>query len=176
LCGDYLANFYQGSVSCETLARSFSLLVAAISSREVLDTCTNDSLRSVLAQHLTETFIQLLRGTVSLAHILGENSHLAESLSSKSQSLLNGALLNRLLQVLYDSKELLLIQNSVPLISSLFEAILEASMHSSDFWNTFQNHERTPKLIFELLLDDPRVAIRKATVKQIAQKCSYTPG
>lgn len=158
------------------MSRSFSLIVAAISSRDVLETCTNASLRSVLAQHLTECFIQLLRGTKSQAHRPGDNSRLLESLPTKSQALLNDVLLDRLLHVLYDAKAALLVQNSVPLIAILFEAILEASMHSLDFWSAFQNHKSTPKLIVELLLDESRVAIRKATFKQVVQKCSYTPG
>jgi hypothetical protein len=96
----------------------------------------------------------------------------ADSLSS----FLDGALLDRLLQLLYTAKATDAVQNSVPLVVSIFEAILEACFHSLRFWSAFKSHSNTPQLVRELLLDEPRTGLRKSIMKHLSNKCCYTPG
>jgi ubiquitin carboxyl-terminal hydrolase 34 len=55
--------FEKGSVEETALARAISLIVAAISDRDVLDHCGSDELRDFLALHLIDSFVNLLKGT-----------------------------------------------------------------------------------------------------------------
>lgn len=66
-------------------------------------------------------------------------------------------------------------QNSVHLTWRSFEAILDASSHSLELWNSFASHLESECLLRELLLDDSRPAIRKSVVKHVTQKCGSNP-
>ena len=147
----------EGLINATTLSKSVSLIVSAITTREVLDSCVDD-LRNLLALHLTECLTKLLREPIP-----------TESL----YSYLDSALLERLLQLLYTAKASTASPNSVQLAASIFEAILEASFHSPQLWSAFRSHLQTPQLLCELILLDPRAVLRKSVVKQISNKCCF---
>jgi len=54
----------KGAIDETTLTRAVSLVVAAISDPNVLRDCASDELRDILALHLIDCFVQLLKGTV----------------------------------------------------------------------------------------------------------------
>ena len=58
-----LADFKKGSVNETALTRAVSLIVAALSDRDVLDHCASDDLRDCLALHLIDCFVHFLKGT-----------------------------------------------------------------------------------------------------------------
>lgn len=88
---------------------------------------------------------------------------------------LNETLLQRLLHLLYDAKAIETSQQSVQLTWKLFDAILETSMHSPDFWASFHSHLRSKPLLRELLLEDSQPVIRRSIQKQISGKCTFSP-
>jgi ubiquitin carboxyl-terminal hydrolase 34 len=63
-------------------------------------------------------------------------------------------------------------QNSVLLTWRSFEALLDASSHCSEFWQSFGSYLDNKSLIRDLLLADNRPTIRKSVVKHVTQKCS----
>jgi ubiquitin carboxyl-terminal hydrolase 34 len=148
----------EGLMDTATLSRSVGLIVSAITTREVLDSCVDDDLKSFLALHLTECLTKLLREPVP-----------ASSLGSH----LNSTLLERLLQLLCAAKAATTSPNSVQLVANAFEATLEASFHSPQLWSAFRSHPKTPHLLCELILLDPRPGLRKGVLKQITSKCCY---
>ncbi|KAF8857285.1 ubiquitin C-terminal hydrolase-like protein [Acephala macrosclerotiorum] len=150
----------QAALKETLLLRAIQLLVAAISDPDVLDQCGSDNLKDCLALHLLDCFIKLLK-----------ESPLPSSLAT----LLNDTLLKRLLQLLYGAMKSETSQNSVHLTWRSFEAILDASSHSLELWNSFASHLESECLLRELLLDDTRPAIRKSVVKHVIQKCGSTP-
>jgi ubiquitin carboxyl-terminal hydrolase 34 len=89
------------------------------------------------------------------------------------EKLLDGALLERLLQLLHAAKTSTGVPNSVRLVTSTFEAMLEASFHSSQFWAAFKSHIETPQLLRELLLEEDRTQLRKVILKQISSRLSW---
>jgi ubiquitin carboxyl-terminal hydrolase 34 len=66
-------------------------------------------------------------------------------------------------------------QNSAHLTWRSFEAIVEASTHSPDFWDVTSAHLSATPLLRELVFEDPRPMVRKSIVKQIVAKCTYSP-
>ena len=88
---------------------------------------------------------------------------------------LNEPLLKRLLELLQSAKSVVASQNSIHLTCRSFEAILEASIHNPELWKSFRSHLSRSTLLQDLILEDPRAVIRKSVVKQIANKCAFTP-
>lgn len=88
---------------------------------------------------------------------------------------LDEALLQRLLQLLSVAHVTKTAQQSAQLVSSSFEAILEAALYSPRLWTAFISDPKTPRLLYDLLLDDPRTVLRRSIMKQISTKCSFTP-
>lgn len=157
---EHLATQVQkGTINSSALSKSANLIVSAIINQKVLNSCANEDLRYVMAQHLLDSLTQLIREPLPV-----------ESLALR----LDGGLLDRLLQLLQEARVVTASQNSVALISSALEAILEASQHSEPFWEAFRNHTEASKLLQELLLTDDRSAVRKDALRQLAQRCSYT--
>lgn len=154
------ARMREGVPDSRVLARSLGLVASAITNQEVLDSCANEDLRSLLAQTLVEFLIQLLREPISV-----------DTLATCLTTTLLGCLLT-LLQRARLSKEA---KNSVQMVSCTFEAILEASLRSRTFWVAFITGPTTPRLIRDLLLEDHRISLRKSIMKQITSKCSFTP-
>ena len=60
------ADTEQGSVNEYALTRAISLIVSAISDRDVLSHCESDELRDCLALHLIDCLVIFLRGQESL--------------------------------------------------------------------------------------------------------------
>ena len=88
---------------------------------------------------------------------------------------LNETLLLRLLELLNGAKSVATTPNSVYVTGQSFEAILDACIHNSQLWTIFKSHLSTTDLLREVLLDDPRPAIRKSVMKQIMKKCAFCP-
>ncbi|KAG9232040.1 ubiquitin C-terminal hydrolase-like protein [Amylocarpus encephaloides] len=149
----------KGSKNEPALTRAISLIVAAICDESVIGSCGSEDMRDNLALHLIECLIQLLREPV---------------LPTSVAPHLNEQLLARLLQLLYDGISCAT-EISLKLTCSLMEALFESSLHNPDFWLSFASHLKSNTLLGDLLLVDPRPAIRKNIAKQIANKCTFSP-
>jgi ubiquitin carboxyl-terminal hydrolase 34 len=88
---------------------------------------------------------------------------------------LNKSLLDRLLELLYISKNGLVSLTSNQLTVRSFETLLEASIHSTTFWSLFLSHLHESTLLQDVILDDPHPVIRKNATKQIVNKCTFIP-
>lgn len=88
---------------------------------------------------------------------------------------LDDDLLQRLLELLDSAKSAATTPNSVYLTGQTFEAILDASIRSPELWTLFKSHLSSNGLLRDLVLDDPRLAIRKSVMKQILNKCAFSP-
>ncbi|KAF4629829.1 hypothetical protein G7Y89_g8311 [Cudoniella acicularis] len=150
----------KGPVSGEALTRAISLVVAAISDKDVLGNCTSDDLRDCLALHLIDCLVQFLKEPL---------------LPTTIAPYLNEVLLERLLHLLYNARLVSSNQNSSQLTWRAFEAILEASLHNVEMWNSFATHLKNSTLLCDLLLEDPRPVIRKSVGKQVVNKCTFSP-
>ncbi|KFX98867.1 hypothetical protein V490_02068 [Pseudogymnoascus sp. VKM F-3557] len=154
------ARMREGKPDSRILSRSLGLIVSAITNREVLDSCANEDLRSLLAQALVECLMQLLREPIPVETVT---------------ECLTPTLLECLLQILEFARLSKAAKNSIQMVSSSFEAILEASLHSRPFWTSFITASSTPELIRKLLLEDHRSSLRKSIMKQMTSKCTFTP-
>ncbi|KAN0095287.1 ubiquitin C-terminal hydrolase-like protein [Hyaloscypha variabilis] len=150
----------KGSVNETALTRAISLIIAALSDRDVLDHCASDDLRDCLALHLIDCFVHFMKEPIPPASIA---------------PYLNDILLQRLLQLLHDAKGIQSSQNSVHLTWRSFEAILEGCIHNPELWSHFASYLASNTLLRELLLDDPRPLIRKSVAKHIVSKCTFSP-
>ena len=56
-----------------------------------------------------------------------------------------------------------------------FGVMLECSLHSSEFWESFSTHRRTRKLLILLTLESPSSSIRKAATTSIRSVCGVLP-
>ncbi|ELR08910.1 hypothetical protein VC83_05858 [Pseudogymnoascus destructans] len=154
------ARMRQGKPDSRILSRSLGLIVSAITNQEVLDSCANEDLRSLLAQALVECLMRLLREPIPVETVT---------------NCLTTTLLECLLQILESARLSKASENSIQMVSSAFEAILEASLNSRSFWTSFITAPFTPELISELLLEDHRSSLRKSIMKQMTSKCTFTP-
>lgn len=141
-------------------ARSLGLIVSAIINPEVLDSCESDDLRSLLAQTLVDCFIQLLREPIP-----------ADALAT----FLSTDLLDRLVGLLQTARLNKQAKSPVQMVSIAFEAILEASTRHREFWQSFITAPGTPQLLRELLIEDERTSLRKSIMKQIGNRCQFSP-
>lgn len=154
------ARMREGKPDGRLLSRSLSLIVSAITNQEVLDSCGNEDLRSHLAHALVECLMQLLREPIPVETVT---------------NCLTMNLLECLLRILEAARLSKAAKNSIQMVSSTFEAILEASLHSRPFWTSFITAPSTPQLIRKLLLEDHRSSLRKSIMKQMTSKCTFTP-
>ena len=154
------ARMREGKPDSRLLSRSLGLIVSGITNQEVLDSCENEDLRSLLAQALVECLMQLLREPIPVETVT---------------KCLTTTLLECLLQILESARLSKAAKNSIQMVSSAFEAILEASLHSRPFWTNFIMAPSTPELIRKLLLEDHRSSLRKSIMKQMTSKCTFTP-
>lgn len=158
------------------LKRAISLLAAVISDPDVVNSCPGQGLKDSLALHLVDLFIDLLRG-MTFVFIVGLLLKSSEPVLPISMTLsLDDVLLKRLTRMLYQAKSDTSSQINVNLTCKCFEAILEASLHNPELWASFKVHLEDTTLLRELLLDDPRMVIRKSVAKQIITKCSFNQG
>ncbi|KAH6668875.1 ubiquitin C-terminal hydrolase-like protein [Halenospora varia] len=158
---DYISfQAQKGPMSGDGLTRAISLIVDAISDKDVLGSCTSGELRDWLALHLVDCLLQFLKEPVIPSNIA---PHLNENL------------LGRLLQILYDAKSVLSTPNSIQLTFRAFEALLEASLHSSEMWSPFAARLEKSTILRDLLLEDSRSVIRKNVGKQIVNRCTFGP-
>ncbi|TVY73211.1 Ubiquitin carboxyl-terminal hydrolase [Lachnellula suecica] len=155
-----ITDVYKGAVDEHAITRAVTLIVAAISDHDVLENCPSDDLRDFLALHLIDCLTTLLKEPL---------------LPETIPPLLNQALLDRLLHLLQAFRATGTTQNSVHLIFRIFEALLEASLHSLELWTSFISHLKSSHLLQDLVLEDPRGVIRKSVSKSIANKCVLTP-
>ena len=93
--------------------------------------------------------------------------------SAVANDLLDGSLLDRLIQLIYDSTDGVSSKISGEFVNCAFEAIMYISQHSALFWNSFKANPDSSKLIMGLILHDTRSEVRRATMKQLSQICSY---
>ena len=64
----------QGLLNDAILSRSVGLIVAAITTRNILESCAGEDLRGYLALHLIECLTQLLRGTTHVFIIVSSKA------------------------------------------------------------------------------------------------------
>ncbi|KAG0647567.1 Ubiquitin-specific-processing protease 34 [Hyphodiscus hymeniophilus] len=147
------------SLGNEFLTRAVSLIIAAISDPDVINRCPNEELRDCLALQFIDCFVNFL-------NLKGN------PLPTAVTPYLNDALLGRLLEILNGAKSTATTPNSAYVTGQSFEAILDACIHNSKLWLVFESHLSSTDLLRDLILDDPRSAIRKSVMKQIMQKCT----
>jgi ubiquitin carboxyl-terminal hydrolase 34 len=97
-------------------------------------------------------------------------------LPASVSQLLNGPLLDRLLEVLFAAAPSDTSESASQHASLCFQCILESCSRSDTFMSAFCAHPRVPGLIKSLLLNDPREAVRQNTVLLIRQKTSPGEG
>jgi hypothetical protein len=87
------------------------------------------------------------------------------------------ALVERLVTLLKAAKSLesWSYQESPVLAWQCFSAIIEASIHSAAFWNIFTWRPDIPGLIKEIVLDDPRLSLRKCVAERMSHVCKVLP-
>ena len=56
-----------------------------------------------------------------------------------------------------------------------FGVMLECSLHSTEFWESFSNHPRTRTVLALLTLESPSINIRKAAATSIKSVCGVLP-
>ena len=61
------------------------------------------------------------------------------------------------------------------LVCDSFALMLECSLHSTDFWESFSNHERTSMLLQYLTLDSRSTNVRNAAITSIRTVCGVLP-
>ncbi len=87
--------------------------------------------------------------------------------------LLSPALQERLLEILVDTMATHPSQSSLELIRRTFEAMLESCAKSPEFWEGFRGNAKVQNVTKELLLVDPRPAVRMSIQKLISSKSFY---
>ncbi|RKF60923.1 putative ubiquitin hydrolase [Erysiphe neolycopersici] len=140
------------------LFRALSLIVATISDPTFLDGCTNYKIKNYLMIQLINCLILFLKEPVP---------------PSSLSSLLNNKLLEHLLKILTETR-LSTESQSHHVTSMSFEAIIESSIHSINFWEVTLLHLKNTTLLRELLLESPHDSIRKSTAKVILDKCTQS--
>lgn len=149
-----------GTVNEGALTRSTKLIVSALSDPDVLKQCPEGELRDSLALHLIDSLVMFLKEPI---------------LPTSIETLLNGTLLQRLLELLNCAKSVVTSHNSVHLTWRCMEVILEGCLYNPALWSSFKSHLASSSLLQELLLEDSRQIIRKSVAKQIMAKCTFNP-
>lgn len=129
-------------------------------------------MRESLALHLIDSFIDFLKGIFCPRHLTHLLIVVEPVLPDSVAPYLTDALLSRLLSILYDAKPAVHSLHSNSLTWRCFEAILEASLNNVDLWALFKEHIKRNSLLGDLLIEEPRMSIRKSVAKQIITKCT----
>ncbi|KAG9243508.1 ubiquitin C-terminal hydrolase-like protein [Calycina marina] len=147
----------RGAIADAALDRSISLIVLAISDLGVLEASN------------PETYSRLCESMIGcLSYLLKEHP-----VPDSVLKVLNGRLLRRLLDLLYAAKAVYT-SEAAHLTCRIYDAILEASSHSMEFWSEFREHLQGRNLLQELILTEPRFSIRKNIMKATLAKCLYS--
>ncbi|KAI9864071.1 MAG: hypothetical protein M1813_003388 [Trichoglossum hirsutum] len=145
------ADFSQGIANEKFISRSVNVLVEALTSNDLLEG--------------TDVYMKIL---------------LAKPVSSETSATYfpdEAALVERLVTLLKAAKSLesWSYQESPVLAWQCFSAIIEASIHSAAFWNIFTWRPDIPGLIKEIVLDDPRLSLRKCVAERMSHVCKVLP-
>ncbi|QSZ30008.1 hypothetical protein DSL72_004526 [Monilinia vaccinii-corymbosi] len=150
----------KGSVDGSVFDRAMTLLIAAISDSEFIESSTPQAIRQTLAMHFVSSLASLLKDP---------------SLPSSSTVGIDDKLLRRLLDLLNAAKLVTTTETSVHLIWTSVEALLEVATQNSTLWATFIGHLNGSNLLQDLLLDDPRPFVRKSILKHVTSKFTFNP-
>ncbi|KAK4190072.1 ubiquitin carboxyl-terminal hydrolase 34 [Podospora australis] len=155
---DHTEDNNQSAVSlyADALMRAVSLVVPAICSEEVGAQCSGLGLQMDLGTNLVELLVGLLK-----------DQHLPESVAQ----FLDEPLLNRLLAMVSTGLATDPHGSSTRHISLCLQAILESCSLSDPFMMAFCRHPGVSRLLEQLLLHEPRAAVRSNTVSLIQRKC-----
>lgn len=137
------------------LRRAMALIVSAISDREVIDRGSSTELQTSLTLRLVELLLHIVRDPSRPDSIAG---------------CLNGTLLDRLIGILSSPLAAEATQNSAKLINTTFQAIMDICSIHSALYSYFISQVDVGALVQQLLLDDPRPAVRKTASNIIAEK------
>ena len=155
--------------------RALTLVVEAISDKDILNQCPTENLRDHLANQLIESLLDLIRGEffhIDLLYCVFSWCK-APSLPSSVTPHFDELLLERLFQLLRMAISAPATQETVLLTCRSFEAILEISMLSASFWSSVEKHMLNSTILRELILDDPVSSVRKTATKLIMDRCLF---
>ena len=132
------------------------------------------------AQGLVECLLVFLKGQVLQyfsINTLGLTSDAEPvALDISDQVFIDCAVLVDRIQKLISMAQLSLKEfESDALVCTSFAVMLECSLHSTEFWECFSNHQRTGTLLQYLTLDSRSTAVRNAAVAAIRTVCGVLP-
>ncbi|AEO57729.1 hypothetical protein MYCTH_2304264 [Thermothelomyces thermophilus ATCC 42464] len=137
------------------LLRSLSLVVRAISDPEIVSHCSNRELQIELSSALVSLLASLLRDP---------------ELPASAAQFLDAPLLDRLLAILSMATPADSPKSATKHIALCLQSILESCCTSSDFMTAFSTHSDVPRIIGDLLLNDPRETVRQTTAMLLREK------
>ncbi|KAL2018794.1 hypothetical protein VTK56DRAFT_352 [Thermocarpiscus australiensis] len=139
-----------------SLSRAMSLVVPAISDPQVAAQCPSRELQIELSSALVELFVSLLKDP---------------QLPASAARFLDSRLLDRLLDILSVALSANTPGCAIKHVPLCLQSIFESCSMSDDFMSAFRVHPDVPRLLEDLLLNAPRVAVRQRTALLIRQKC-----
>ncbi|KAI9773606.1 MAG: hypothetical protein M1840_006880 [Geoglossum simile] len=172
----------KGIANEKFISRSVNVLVEALTSNDLLEG-TDTYMKILLASDLVECLLRFLKGkihtTLSWCSFM-LTAFLVEPVSSETSASYfsdEAALVERLVTLLNAAKSLesWSYAESPALAWQCFSAIIEASIHSAAFWDLFTRRSDIPGLIKELVLDDPRLSLRKCVAERMSHVCKVLP-
>ncbi|GAB1320503.1 USP domain-containing protein [Madurella fahalii] len=139
-----------------SLVRAMSLVVPAVSDPQVAAQCPSHELQIELASALVELLVSLLKDP---------------ELPASTAQLLDAPLLDRLLAILSVALSADTVESATKHVPLCLQSIFESCSMSDVFMSAFCTHPEVPGLLGDLLLKEPRVAVRQSIALLIEQKC-----
>ncbi|KAI1265200.1 hypothetical protein F5Y18DRAFT_387741 [Xylariaceae sp. FL1019] len=143
----------------DSVAKVISWLVSAVCDADVVDQCSSEGIRVMLAFQIVDSFLLLLKGDVNLLLL---------------DQLLTPAFYERLVALLVMGAKAESSNGGNELVHRCFDALLECCTKSHDFWNLFRTQTATKEMVCNLLLGEDRPIIRKSIAKHISSRTTYT--
>ncbi|GKT43979.1 uncharacterized protein ColSpa_04160 [Colletotrichum spaethianum] len=141
----------------EALARVRTLVVAAISDREILDGCGSEALKNRLTFNLMNVYGLTFRDPdLDGVDVLPNAVAIAPA--------------DRLVEILWSAITTQGHTSLIPLIASTFSAVLRSASVDTAFWASLKDVPSLEELLGVLLLDEPSEAIRANVAKLLEER------
>ncbi|KAL2259798.1 hypothetical protein VTK26DRAFT_6391 [Humicola hyalothermophila] len=142
--------------NADCLTRTMSLVVPAISDPEIVDRCPSRELQIELGSELVDLFVSLLRDP---------------ELPPSAVDFLNSRLLDRLLAILSMALSAESSERAIKSVPLCLQSILESCWMSDKCMLAFCSHAEVPRLLEDLLLNEPRATLRQSTALLLRKAC-----
>lgn len=154
------------------IIRVMSVLVPAISDPQVCGLCPTRELQIELGSAMMKLLLLLVKGESNccVPHeplLIDPDS----DLPSSATRLLDAPLLNRLVDLLAETLTASNTNNATQHVMLCLQTILESCPISAEFADAFCAHPDVPRLLEDLLLNDPRDVVRRSTAVFIRNAC-----